>query len=139
MQVKLAFHYRTRALAQGIGALLLIGLQVALWSAVYAGGDGSARAGWLTLHQTTLYAAAGTVWVLCVPGLALARQLEARIRDGRIVTELLLPTGFQSQWFSAALGRTLGVTALVGVPAVLVGGALLYPSPSIPPTSAAWC
>lgn len=127
MQVKLAFHYRTRALAQGIGALLLIGLQVALWSAVYAGGDGSARAGWLTLHQTTLYAAAGTVWVLCVPGLALARQLEARIRDGRIVTELLLPTGFQSQWFSAALGRTLGVTALVGVPAVLVGGALLYP------------
>lgn len=127
IQVKLAFRYRTRAFAQGVGALLLIGLQVALWTAVYAGSDDSARAGWLTLHQTTVYAAAGTVWVLCVPGLALARQLETKIRDGRIVTELLMPTGFLSQWFSAALGRTLGVTALVGVPAVLVGGALLYP------------
>ncbi|MGW0790601.1 ABC-2 family transporter protein [Streptomyces sp. NPDC002911] len=127
MQVKLAFHYRTRAFAQGIGALLLIGLQVALWSAVYAGGDDSARADWLTLHQTTVYAAAGTIWVLCVPGLALARQLEGKIRDGRIVTELLLPTGFLSQWLSSALGRTLGVTALVGVPAVFAGGVLLYP------------
>ncbi|MEU0136332.1 ABC-2 family transporter protein [Streptomyces sp. NPDC006296] len=127
MQVKLALHYRTRAFAQGIGALLLIGLQAALWSAVYAGGDGRVRDGGLTLHQTTVYAAAGTVWVLCLPGLALARQLEAKIRDGRIVTELLLPTGFLAQWFSAALGRTLGVTALVGVPASLAGGALLYP------------
>jgi ABC-2 type transport system permease protein len=127
MQVKLAFHYRTRAFAQGVGALLLIGLQAALWTAVYTSGDGSARADWLTLHQTLLYAAAGTVWVLCVPGLALARQLEAKIRDGRIVTELLMPTGFLSQWFSAALGRSLGVAALVGVPSLLTAGVLLYP------------
>ncbi|MFD8340734.1 ABC-2 family transporter protein [[Kitasatospora] papulosa] len=127
MQLKLAFHYRTRAFAQGIGALLLIGLQVALWSAVYAGGDGQVRAGGLTLHQTTVYAAAGTVWVLCLPGLALARQLESKIRDGRIVSELLLPTGFLTQWFSAALGRTAGVTVLVGVPAAIAGAAVLYP------------
>ncbi|MBT2453098.1 hypothetical protein J7F03_39990 [Streptomyces sp. ISL-43] len=127
MQVKLAFHYRTRAFAQGVGALLLIGLQWALWTAVYAGGDGSARADWLSLHQTVMYASAGTVWVLCVPGLALARQLETKIRDGRIVTELLMPTGFLSQWFSAAVGRSAGVTALVGVPAMLAAGLLLYP------------
>ncbi|WP_049573139.1 membrane protein [Streptomyces sp. SBT349] len=126
-QVKVAFTYRTRAFAQGVGALLLIGLQAALWTAVYAGGDGPARADWLTLRQTLVYAAAGTVWVLCVPGLTLARQLETRIRDGRIVKELLMPTGFLPQWFSAALGRSLGVAALVGVPAVLAGGTLLYP------------
>ncbi|MFH8892716.1 ABC-2 family transporter protein [Streptomyces sp. NPDC017949] len=127
MQWKMAFHYRTRAFAQGAGALLLITLQAALWTTVYASSDDSARAGWLTLRQTLSYAAAGTVWVLCVPGLALARHLEAKIRDGRIVTELLMPIGFLSQWFSAALGRSLGVAALVGLPAVLAGAVLLYP------------
>ncbi|MEU0386206.1 hypothetical protein [Streptomyces chartreusis] len=127
LQIKLAFHYRTRAFAQGVGALLLIGLQAALWTAVYANGSTSGRAGWLTLRQTLVYAAAGTIWVLCLPGLTLARQLERKIRDGRIVTELLLPTGFLPQWFSTALGRSLGITVLVGMPAVLVGGVLLYP------------
>ncbi|MEV8532688.1 ABC-2 family transporter protein [Streptomyces sp. NPDC051211] len=126
MQVRLSFHYRTRAFSQGLGALLLIGLQGALWTAVYSGGD-ETPAGWLSLRQTMAYAAAGTVWVLCLPNLGLARQLEAKIRDGRITTELLMPMGFFTQWFSAALGRTLGITALVGLPAAVVGGALLVP------------
>ncbi|MFJ9823452.1 ABC transporter permease [Streptomyces sp. NPDC101160] len=127
MQIRLSFHYRTRAFSQGVGALLLIGLQAALWTAVYSGAGDAVAAGWLSLRQTMVYAAAGTIWVLCLPNLGLARQLEAKIRDGRIVTELLMPMGFFSQWFSAALGRSVGITALVGLPAALVGGALLLP------------
>ncbi|MFD9794163.1 ABC transporter permease [Streptomyces sp. NPDC059070] len=127
MQIRLSFHYRTRAFSQGVGALLLIGLQAALWTAVYSGAGDDTPAGWLSLRQTMVYAAAGTIWVLCLPNLGLARQLETKIRDGRITTELLLPMGFLSQWFSAAVGRSLGITALVGLPAAAVGGALLLP------------
>ncbi|MDT0610232.1 ABC transporter permease [Streptomyces lancefieldiae] len=127
MQVRLSFHYRTRAFSQGIGALLLIGLQGALWTAVYAGTGEDTPADWLTLRQTMVYAAAGTIWVLCLPNLGLARQLEDKIRDGRITNELLLPMGFFSQWFAAALGRSMGISALVGLPAALVGCALLLP------------
>ncbi|MCX4540021.1 ABC-2 family transporter protein [Streptomyces sp. NBC_01565] len=126
MQIKLSFHYRTRAFSQGLGALLLIGLQCALWRAVYLGA-GDTPAGWLSLRQTMAYAAAGTIWVLCLPNLGLARQLEVKIRDGRIATELLLPMGFFTQWLFAALGRSVGITALVGLPTALVGGGLLLP------------
>jgi ABC-2 type transport system permease protein len=106
MMFRRGVTYRLEWLFGIFYGLLVLWVQVAVWRALLGSGVAAASASPVTAAQMVTYLVVARVVVAIVNG-NVARDMEARLRSGDIVNDLLRPTGFPT----LVLGRSLGQTA----------------------------
>ena len=90
-----------------------------LWTVLYTQKAGAFN---VTLKQMVTYAVMASVIGMCIrPGLGVAYQIAAKVKNGEIIMDMLKPLDFHLHTLARNVGETLFMTATLGVPSFLVG------------------
>lgn len=123
---KLVFSYRGTLVLATLGPVILVAVQLVLWSSVYASRNQVAG---LTFVNTITYIIFARLWAFIVPGFTLGTTFERRVRDGSVAQDLLRPGSMITSWLSRAIGRSAAWLAFMA-PVGIAAGLLLRPAMS---------